>query len=432
MRGGAVAPGLALGLVVLGAMSGCDGGSGSALQASPAAAARATGYETARAGLDEAIARGLALASERPDDGLLPLEVVSLYVERARLTGDYGDFGRAQALLDTRSVAAPTAALCLALARLHVTLHRLRQAGDALVACPPGTDSTEIAAMRADVAMHSGRYREAETVYRALLNAFGTPQQFVRLALLRNRTGSPAEAAALLEAAEKRYHGGSPTMQAWLKLQRGLVALDRGRLDEALALYRLAADALPGWWLVDEHIAEALELQGDARAAKALYAKVLERMRAPAILDALAQLERREGRAEPSEALVREARALHDKRLAQFPEAAAGHVLDHFLRDGKETPRALALARENFAARPGGDAAQALAKAWLRAGKPERAASLVEAQLAQGWDTAESYWLLSEAYARLGRKSLAATARDRALGRNPLSERMYALPPPGP
>ena len=26
-------------------------------------------------------------------------------------------------------------------------------------------------------------------------------------------------------------------MLAWLKLQRGLVALDRGRLDEALALY---------------------------------------------------------------------------------------------------------------------------------------------------------------------------------------------------
>lgn len=428
MRSGVVA----LGLVVLGVLAGCDGGSGATSQASAAAAARPAGYDEARTGLDEAIARGLALAAERPDDGLLPLEVASLQVERARLTGDYGDFERAQALLDARSAAAPAAALCLAQARLHVTLHRLRQAGAALAACPPATDGAEIAAVRADIAMHSGRYRDAEAAYRALLNGSGTPQHFVRFALLRNRTGSPAEAAALLEAAEKRYHGGSATVRAWLKLQRGLVALDRGRLDEALALYRLAADALPGWWLVDEHIAEALDLQGDARAAKALYTRVAERTRAPEILDALAQLERRDGRAGPSEALVREARALHERRLAQFPEAAAGHVLDHFLLDGKESSRALALARENFAARPGGDAAQALAKSWLRAGKPERAATLVEAQLAQGWDTAESYWLLSEAYERLGRTSRAAMARTQALGRNPLSERMYALPPPGP
>ena len=32
------------------------------------------------------------------------------------------------------------------------------------------------------------------------------------------------EAAAFLEAAEKRYHGVSAPMKAWLKLQRGLIA----------------------------------------------------------------------------------------------------------------------------------------------------------------------------------------------------------------
>ena len=57
-------------------------------------------------------------------------------------------------------------------------------------------------------------------------------------------------------------------MQCGLRPLRGRCARGGGRLDEALALYRLAADALPGWWLVDEHIAEALELQGDARAAR--------------------------------------------------------------------------------------------------------------------------------------------------------------------
>ena len=58
-------------------------------------------------------------------------------------------------------------------------------------------------------------------------------------------------------------------MMAWLKLQRGLVALDRGRLDEALATLRkayqsrrdpeIAAHLGEVLWVKGEH-AEALRL----------------------------------------------------------------------------------------------------------------------------------------------------------------------------
>lgn len=425
MTGWAARPGLALGFALVALLAGCEGRKGPAAQVNAAAPAAAS-YERERGNLDAAIEAGVALAAKRPDDGLLAAELVSLYQERAYLTGNYDDYRHAERLLGGHGAAAtPTAAYCLARARLHYTLHRLRQASTALDSCPPTAEAAEVGLLRGDIAMYSGRYREADAIYRALANQFGLPQHYVRLALLRGKLGAPAEAAALLEAAERRYHGVSATMKAWLKLQRGLVALERGRFDEALAMYRLAGDALPGWWLVDEHVAEVTRLRGDARAAKALYITVVERTQAPELMDALARLELEEGRTQEARQLTQRARTIYEQRLSEYPEATAGHALDHFLQEKAGSQRALALAQENFRGRPYGDAAIALARAWMLAGKPERAAPLVEAQLEAGWDTAEAHWVLAQALQRSGQAGRAANERAEALRMNPESERMY-------
>ena len=60
-------------------------------------------------------------------------------------------------------------------------------------------------------------------------------------------------------------------------------------------------------------------------------------------------------------------------------------------------------------------------------GKPERAKPLIEAQLANGWDTAQAWWLLSEVQQQLRGDAEAARARAEALRRNPQSEKMYAF-----
>jgi predicted Zn-dependent protease len=421
-----LAPGLVLG-AALALVAGCDAQKGAKVAPPPAAAAPvAKTYERERRDLDEAIERGVSLAASRPDDGLLPLEVVALHLERARLTGDYADYGRAREKLDARPPSAGTAAAhCLLRARLDYTLHRLKPARDRLAACPAGNDASEVAGLAADIAMYTGRYREAEATYRALVNQVGAPSHFVRLALLRARTGSPAEAAALIEAAERRFHGTSGTMKAWLRLQRGLVALDRGRLDEALALYRQAGDLLPGWWLVDEHVAEVLALQGEKKAARDLYVSVVERTGAPEFLDALAALEAQAGDTGVAAKRRGEARALYERRLAEYPEAAAGHALDHFLADAADAPRALALARANHAARPYGESSIALAKAWLLSGEAARARALIEGELAKGWDTPEAHWVLAEALGKLGQKAPEAAARAAAIARNPLAGSLY-------
>lgn len=411
-------------------LAACDAGSKVAAPQPLAKAAPSPSYENEVRKLGEAINHGIALGARQSGDTLIPLEVVALYQERARLTGNYDDYAKAEALLESLPGGRkPSATLCLARARLHYTLHRLKRASAALDECPPTVEATDVAALRGDIAMYSGRYREAEATYRALVNRSGTPQQYVRLALFRNRTGSPGEAAALLEAAEKRYHAGAPAMKAWLKLQRGLVALDRGRLDEALAMYRLGSDALEGWWLLDEHIAEALLLDGKTEEAKRIYESVVERTGAPEYLDALAAIELQEGNGDKAKQLKLKARALYEQRLVTFPEAAAGHALDHFLQEPADAKRALALAQTNFNTRPYGESAVALARAWMLAGKPELAAAVIETQLSSGWDTAEAYWILGVARHKLGQQQRADQATSEALRRNPQSAKMYAFAP---
>lgn len=379
--------------------------------------------------IDAAIARGITLAAKQTGGTVMSLQVVALYQERARLTGNYDDYVKAEALLASVAESKPSASFCLAQARLHYTLHRLKQAGVALDSCPTGVEPAEMASIRADLALYSGRYRAAESIYRALVNDAGTSSNYVRFGLLKKWLGSPGEAAALLEAAEKRYHAAAPAMLAWLKLQRGLVALDRGRFDEALAMYRLASDALDGWWLIDEHIAEVLLLSGKSQQARQLYENIIERTGNPEFMDALAAIEREAGREENAKKLTLKARAIYEQRLLAFPEAAAGHALDHFLQDHADAKFALVLAQKNFETRPYGESAIALAKAWMLAGKPERAVPLMEAQLADGWDTAQIQWVLGEALRNLGQLKRAEYARAEALRRNPHSEKMYAYAP---
>lgn len=387
-------------------------------------------YEGELRKFDAGIEHGISLAAKQTGDTLIPLEVVSLYQERARLTGNYDDYAKAEALLASLSTGPqPPPSQCLARARLHYTLHRLKQASAALDTCSTTVEATEIAALRGDIAMYSGRYREAEDTYRALVNQSGLSQHYVRLALLKKWMGAPGEAAALLEAAEKRYYGVSPITPAWLKLQRGLVALDRGNLDEALAMYRLASDAINGWWLLDEHIAELLALGGKTQEAKQLYESVVARTGAPEFMDALAQIERQNGNIDAALKLKLKARAIYEQRLKSFPEASAGHALDHFLQDQADSSEALLLAQKNFATRPYGESAIALAKAWMLAGKPERAAPLIDAELSKGWDTAEAYWILGEVHRKLGNQQRADQAKANAMRRNSQSEKMYAFAP---
>ena len=413
-------------LLTLAALCALQGCSDATKPAPPQQAALppAITYDTVLASLTAAIGEARRSMDRQPETAL---DAVSLYVDRAELTGGYDDYRQAAELLDAASERMVGGSHpCIARARLHFALQRLAAASDALDDCPGTVARKDIAELHADIAFQKGRYRQAELIYRALVNRHGTSGQYVRLALLRSRTGAPGEAAALMETAERRYDGTSATTKAWFKVQRGTLALERGRFDEAVAMYRAASEALPGWWLVDERLAEVKRLSGDSAGASAIYQKAIDRTGSPELLDALAQIRISEGRIDEAAKLGGRARAAHEARLAQFPEAGAEPAIEHFLHVASDPKRALALAESNYASRPNGDAAVALAKALLANAMPKRAIEVLETQLADGWDTAEIHWVMGEALAQLGQRDAAKAAEQAALERNPESAAMYA------
>ena len=396
--------------------------------ASPAVVVK-PGYEKVLADTSAAIASGEAMVKGPIQSALVPVELVSLYTERARLTGNYDDYGRAEDLLARVPAQFQTTdGVCMSRAKLHYSLHRLTLAKATLDGCPALAGQAEDVGLRADIAFYSGRYKDAGIIYRALVNQTGTPQAYIRLALYRAKTGAPGEALALMEAAEKRYYGGSPIMHSWLALQRGLIEMDRGRYDEARALFTLADQRLPGFWLNEEHLAEIATFKGEAPAAKRTYESVVRKTGAPEYLDALGSMEADAGNAQVASNLFARAEAIYAERAKRFPEAIAGHALEHFLSAAPQPVKALALAEANFRNRPHGDAAIALAKAHLLNARPGEAVRGLEQQIAQGWDTAETYWVLSLAAKAAGNSVRAASAGLEATRRNPQSASQYAFP----
>ncbi len=396
----------------------------------PAARVIASSYTQELATLNGAIDAAMRQLGAQPDNLPLAQETVTLYLERARLSGMLDDYQPVLALLDASTPRARTDAdLCQARARLHFALHRLDAAGSALAQCAGTMDPVEAGALAADIALYGGHYAAAEARYRDLVNQVGNSSQYIRLAQYRRKTGAPGEAAALLEAAEKRYNGGSAVTRAWLRLQRGLVAFDQGRLDEALALYRLASDALPGWWMVDEQIAEVLRLQGDAAGARALLESLVAQYGHPEHMDELARLLREGDKPDAALPWIARAQAIYRQRLKSFPEAGVGHAVDHFLQFGAPA-EALALARRSAELRPFGDTQIELAAALFRAGRAGEAAALIRRVQDSGWNTPQLYAVAAQIHAALGQNTLADTQRARALAMNRHAMRLYLIPQP--
>ena len=349
----------------------------------------------------------------------------------AQLSGDYRaylDAGRS--LEQAFAISGEGVGPYFARARYHYTVHRLDRVEADLdrAACESRPDRAAIIGLRADLDFHRGRYEQALAGYREALLRREDLSGLVRLALWHGRMGHPSEALALLDRADRIYHGDSQHPRAWLALQRGLLELDRGQWDLAMAHYQHALRLLPGWWLAREHVAEIHALRGERAEARAEYAAVIAETGNPEFMDAMAGLAAHEGKAEESAQWVARARAAYDERLALLPEATYGHGLDHFLQFGPPE-KALELARANHRQRPGGEAQIKLTEALLLNGQPKEAVALIRQALGSGWESAELHVAAARSFAALGRMPEARRQAALAKAGNPHAVTQFGLPP---
>jgi tetratricopeptide (TPR) repeat protein len=365
-------------------------------------------------------------ATEAQRDSVPARELFHGWLHHARLSGELQSYRMAKQALDELTDRVGRDNACPEQAVYALATHRPAAAAAALDHCTAAASVGQ----RADIAYYQGQYRQALELARQALNESATPDNFIRLSRLRMATGSPHEAAALMEAAQQRYHNDSPHQLAWFKLQRGLIALHCGEFERARAFYTAALQELDGWWLAEEHLAEVQLLLRERDKAQALYDAVIDKTGYPEFLEARAKLYEEAGDATNAHAMIDLARARFEANIALLPEAAIGHAIPFYLSYGPPG-RSLELARSEYANRSDGDTALLLSMALLANGEAESAIQTVESQLAAGWDTAEAHYLLAMAYEKQGETALSTAHRRQAMLLNPRVDALVGTLPPG-
>jgi tetratricopeptide (TPR) repeat protein len=354
----------------------------------PAAAEPSTDYEAELGKIHGEIAK-LGDVFQGPADLEKVSKLAFLKYRYASLTSDFADFAAAEGALDEaiRKVG-PSEDLLLLKANFDFKLHRLGRTKEDLEKVPDLADSPQARALRADLDFQEGRYAESRRGYEEALRKKRTWDNQARLAYLESKTGDVAGAERLYAEAEDEITAKEMRSYAWVELQRGLLDLDRGRNEEALAHYRRADRAYSGYWLIEEHIAEVLDRLGRTAEAVKLYRGIVQRTGNPEFVSALAAIA---GRKDPAEAgaLYAEAERLFEAQSLLYPEAAIGHYLKSLIDRPGSSPKLLEMAERNVALRPNAESKLLLARACLKLGQPARARALVGEILETPWRTPE-------------------------------------------
>ena len=351
------------------------------------------GYSRALASLDAELE---ATRARSGTDWTVHGQLAGLHLRRARLAGGYDDYDAALEALDEAFALAPDGSGPHAVeARVLASLHRLPEAEGAVERASERVlldDATRASLdlLDSELAWQGGAYDDALNGLADVHDRRPTFGSHARIGHQAWHTLDDATAEAAFDDAEEAIVGEAPVLRAWTHLQRGILDLDRGRLDEALDHYHDADAALPGWWLVQEHIAEIWVLTGHEERAEVLYVDIVERTGAPEFMDALAELALSRGEEAEAARWTAEARAAYDDQLARHPEAAAGHAVDHYLTFAAPS-EALDLAEANVMARPNAEAHVKLAAAHLAAGDVPAAREALDRALDTPWRNSDLF-----------------------------------------
>jgi len=390
----------------------------------PEVAAVGPGYAELLAELDQSIEALQRRVAGRPGDWLTRMHLGARLLLRAGLTNQIDDFSRVQAVLDESFKIAPAGSGPVMLAaRFNFAIHRLELAEQYLGIIDrrpvPRADEQLLArVLRAEIAVQRGVYDGTLAELTALAAAAPEAAK-AELALYHAKTGEPAKAEALLAEALAATIKKDPRRRAWIRLQLGIIAMERGELLAALKHLQDAEAELPGWWLVQEHIAEVHHRRDNHAEAITILEGLVRTADLPQHMDALASLYRHTGAPAKAEELLAQAAARWDLQLARFPEAAMGHALQHYLEFGPPE-RALELALANHAARPGGDAKVSLARVYLQLGRAAEALAVAEQALATPYRTARLHDVAAKAHAALGHPAEAEAQASLCYAINPM------------
>ncbi|WP_062439198.1 tetratricopeptide repeat protein [Herbidospora daliensis] len=327
----------------------------------------------------------------------------SVYVDRARLTGDPSWYGKAeQAVATSLRVRPGNPAGLTGRAALEAGRHEFSRAAatarQAIAVNPYGAPAYGVLA---DSYHQLGRYPEATEAIDDMIALAPGVSSFTRASYDAELRGDLKTAQQMLEYARRDAY--QPADVAFCEHYLGELALRRGLYDQARAHYAKALTADPTFDPAHAGLARVTALTGDLEKAASLYAAVTARLPLTQTLVEQGEVLKALGR-DPGWTTLTAQRDLMRLNGVRDDLTWAEFEADH-----GDPAEAVTHAQAEYARNPNVVAADALAWALHRAGRSEEALHYAEEATATGWRNALVMHHRAEIEKTLGRTTASAS-----------------------
>jgi tetratricopeptide (TPR) repeat protein len=232
-----------------------------------------------------------------------------------------------------------------------------------------------------DAQVELGRYSQAVGTVQRMVNLRPDLASYSRVSYLRELHG---DLPGAIDAMQRAVAAAGPATEntEYVRVQLGNLQFASGDLDSAQRTYRQALDRLPDYHLALAGLARVAAARGDLDGAIALYQRAKARLPLPETVIGLGEALEADGRIDAADdeyALAEAMQRLNAANGFQVDLELAGFFADH------GNPRiAVRLARAGYAQRPTVFAADTMAWALFRDGRPRTAARWLDRSLRLG------------------------------------------------
>jgi tetratricopeptide (TPR) repeat protein len=376
---------------------------------------------------DQAVARNQRIAFFETRAAADPLDTRSLnvlageYLQRARETGDVADYQRAETAA-TRSldiIPDDNYAGLVLLASVRYVQHDYAAvealARRAIPLKPAGPDAF---GLLADAQVGAGNYAAAAETLTTMRDLDGGLASLSRLANLAFLTGDRINAVAYWQQTIEAGEGFPVENQAWARVQLGVTYFALGDYDAAIEQHQAALELFPNYVHALAGLGQAQAAKQDWDAAVAAYERAVALQPLPQYVTALGDVYAAAGRLDAAEAQY----ALVDAIAALYRDAGINtdlQIAAFYVDHDRDLPEALAMAQAAYDQAPNPYAADALAWALYKNGRPAEADPYAQQALATGALEAPFYYHAALIRQALGDESTARDLLTQALDLNP-------------
>jgi tetratricopeptide (TPR) repeat protein len=353
-----------------------------------------------------------------PQDYMSQTMLGYVYIRKARETGDFAQYDKAEAALrDALKLEKDYLGALANLALVRCARHQFKEAlqlGQQLYRKNPQEPSLLL--IVGDAHLELGHYAEAENAYRDMHKedpALQVPDRFARLAELK---GNTKEALRLMqEAADaERQARVSREGGAWYEARLGEMHFNAGHPADAAKHYQAALKEFPNYYVALAGLGRVRAAEGKLDEAIELYRKAVTISPDPLVLTPLGDLYLKSG----NDFL---AQVMHDKleKSAQGQPAYNRELALFYADHDRKLPEAVERARKDLEVRQDVYAHDALAWALCKNGRYQEAATAMAEALKLGTQDAAFFYHAGMIYRGLGDQDKARTYLQKALALNP-------------